>query len=280
MRLGEGMAQTGNLTPAAIERTIAALKICGARIRAKQVTHVRAIATQACRQALNTRTLIARAQAEAGIALTVLTCEEEASLAAAGCAPLIDPRFDGALIFDIGGGSTEAIWMQRKNGKAVVRKALSVPVGVITIAERQPGAMTRARYDSMRAQMLEVFAEVRRAMDAVGAFNPATHHLLGTSGTVTTLAGIALGLPRYNRAKVDASWHQSADILKIAEDIADFDLARRASLGCVGRDRAGLIVPGCAIFSAIVAQWPCAQLRVADRGLREGMLRQMMDPRL
>jgi exopolyphosphatase/guanosine-5'-triphosphate,3'-diphosphate pyrophosphatase len=279
VRLGEGVAQTGNLSEAAMGRTLAALKICGDRIRANRATHVRAVATQACRQAANTQLLLDRARKEYGIDLRVLTAEEEAHLAAAGCAPLVGRRFDGALIFDIGGGSTEAIWMQRENGAMKVRKAISVPAGVITIAEHQPGPMTHARYEAILADMLSRFADVRAQMNKIADFDPERHHLLGTSGTVTTLAGIALGLPRYIRAKVDASWHRSDAILKIAQDIAGFDHAQRAKLGCVGAERAELIVPGCAIFSAIHAHWPCAELRVADRGLREGMLREMMSAR-
>jgi exopolyphosphatase/guanosine-5'-triphosphate,3'-diphosphate pyrophosphatase len=279
VRLGEGVAQTGTLSEQAIERTVAALKICAGRIRANRATHIRAIATEACRQADNASVLIARAKAETGIALTVLTSDQEARLAAAGCAPLIGRRYEGALIFDIGGGSTEAIWMQRQNGAMVVRRAVSVPAGVITIAEHRPGPMTRTQYEIIRNDMLARFADVRAEMDKVAAFDPAKHHLLGTSGTVTTLAGIAMGLPRYVRARVDASWHTSAKILKIVDDIAASDHAGRAALGCVGPDRAELIVPGCAIFSAIHAHWPCAEVRVADRGLREGMLLQMMDAR-
>jgi exopolyphosphatase/guanosine-5'-triphosphate,3'-diphosphate pyrophosphatase len=113
-------------------------------------------------------------------------------------------------------------------------------------------------------------------MDEIGAFHPATHHLLGTSGTVTTLAGIALGLARYDRARVDASWHRCSDILAVIDRLVDLDWKGRAAMGCVGPDRVDLIVPGCAIFAAIAALWPCEQLRVADRGLREGMLRELM----
>jgi exopolyphosphatase/guanosine-5'-triphosphate,3'-diphosphate pyrophosphatase len=271
------VAQTGNLADAAIARTLAALKVCANRIRANRATHVRAIATEACRRAANAEVLLDRAKTETGIQLKVLTADQEAHLAATGCAPLIGRRYEGALIFDIGGGSTEAIWMQRDSQAMKVRKAISVPAGVITIAEHQPGPMTRMRYEKIFSEMFERFADVRAEMDKIAAFDPAKHHLLGTSGTVTTLAGIALGLPRYIRAKVDASWHESVAILKIADDIAGFDHQQRAKLGCVGPERAELIVPGCAIFSAIHAHWPCAELRVADRGLREGMLREMMD---
>jgi exopolyphosphatase/guanosine-5'-triphosphate,3'-diphosphate pyrophosphatase len=277
VRLGEGVAQTGNLSDAAITRTLAALRVCADRIRANHATHVRAIATEACRRAANAQVLLDRAMAEAGVELQVLTADEEAHLAATGCAPLVGRRYEGALIFDIGGGSTEAIWMQRENDAMRVRKAISVPAGVITIAEHQPGPMTRARYQKIFSEMFDRFADVRAEMDRVATFDPGKHHLLGTSGTVTTLAGIALGLPRYIRAKVDASWHESVAILKIAEDIAGFDHQQRAKLACVGPERAELIVPGCAIFSAIHAHWPCTELRVADRGLREGMLREMMD---
>lgn len=277
VKLGEGVARTGKLSEAAIGRTLVALKICASRIRANHATHIRAIATEACRRAENAKVLLDRAKAEAGIELEVLTVDEEAHLAATGCSPLIGPRYDGALIFDIGGGSTEAIWVQRDADAMKVRKAISVPAGVITLAEHQPGPMTRSRYERIFADMFKRFADVRAEMDKIAMFDPATHHLLGTSGTVTTLAGIALGLPRYIRAKVDSSWHQSASILKIAEDIAGFDHQQRSKLGCVGPERAELLVPGCAIFSAIHAHWPCAELRVADRGLREGMLREMMD---
>ncbi len=277
VRLGEGMAQTGTLSEIAIDRTLDALKICAERIHASRATHVRAIATEACRRADNADVLLARARAETGIDFAILSSDEEAHLAATGCAPLIGPRYDGALIFDIGGGSTEAIWMERHNGTLALRKAISVPVGVVTIAEHHPGPMDRARYDTILREMLARFAEVRSEMNKLGAFDTATHHLLGTSGTVTTLAGIALGLPRYIRAKVDASWHACGAILKIADDIATLDHDKRAAFGCVGAERAELIVPGCAIFAAIHAHWPCAELRVADRGLREGMLREMMD---
>src|SRR6185312_15621112 len=202
VRLGEGVAQTGNLADAAIARTLAALKVCANRIRANRATHVRAIATEACRRAANADVLLDRAKTETGIQLKVLTADEEAHLAATGCAPLIGRRYEGALIFDIGGGSTEAIWMQRDSQAMKVRKAISVPAGVITIAEHQPGPMTRMRYEEIFSEMFERFADVRAEMDKIATFDPAKHHLLGTSGTVTTLAGIGLGLPRYIRAQV------------------------------------------------------------------------------
>lgn len=277
VRLGEGVAATGLLSDAAIGRTLEALKVCARHIANHRGVRVRAVGTEACRRAANVDVLLARAREEAGIALEVISAGEEARLAAIGCSPLIDPQAEGGLIFDIGGGSTETIWMKRDAGGALKAAAsISTPVGVVTLAEAAHGALDRAGYARMLADMLERFAAVKAKMDDVGPFDCATHHLLGTSGTVTTLAGIALGLQRYERARVDASWHDGADIQAVIDRLVDLDLGGRAAVGCVGRDRADLIVPGCAIFAAIHAHWPCRQLRVADRGLREGILRELL----
>jgi exopolyphosphatase/guanosine-5'-triphosphate,3'-diphosphate pyrophosphatase len=221
--------------------------------------------------------LIARAREETGIALEIVTEEEEARLAAIGCAPLIGSRYEGALVFDIGGGSTEIIWMRRENGEARTLFTSSTPVGVVTLAEDIANvAMDSASFDAMRARMIARFAPVREKMDAVRAFSRDEHHLLGTSGTVTTLAAISMGLERYIRSRVDASWHDSEKILGVVDRLIGLDHAGRAAIGVIGQDRADLVLPGCAIFAAIHALWPCAQLRVADRGLREGMLRELM----
>lgn len=276
VRLGEGLAQTGMLSEAAIARTIEALKICARHLTDRQVRRLRAVATEACRRASNAGDLVQRAKAETGIALEIISAPEEARLAAVGCAPLIDERAEGALIFDIGGGSSELIWMRRDGGgKPAVVYSHSEPIGVVTLAETSDD-FSRAGFEALRNQAIARLTPVKAAMDALGRFDPATHHLLGTSGTVTTLAALALNLPRYDRGQVDASWHDCADIEAVIDRLLSLDLAGRAALGPVGPDRADLIVPGCAIFAAIHALWPCEQLRVADRGLREGMLRELM----
>jgi exopolyphosphatase/guanosine-5'-triphosphate,3'-diphosphate pyrophosphatase len=278
VRLGEGVAQSGLLSDAAIDRTIEALKICAQHIRARDVHQLRAVGTEACRRASNIDVLLNRARDEAGVLLEVISAEEEARLAALGCAPLIDSQAQGGLIFDIGGGSTEVIWMQTQNGGApVVIASTSEPAGVVTLSEQWNGhQLDRAGFVRIRDEMVSRFASVKTDMDRIATFDPATHHLLGTSGTVTTLAGIALGLSRYDRARVDASWHRCSDILAVIDRLVDLDWKGRAAMGCVGPDRADLIVPGCAVFAAIATLWPCMQLRVADRGLREGILRELM----
>jgi len=277
VRLGEGVARTGRLSDEAIDRTIGALAVCAEHIKAGGASHVRAIATAAARGAANSDVLVARAKSETGITLEIVTAEEEARLAAIGCAPLIGRGYAGALVFDIGGGSTEIIWMRRGDGEARIVRSASVPVGVVGLAEESAHApMDSAAFDAIRARMIARFSHVREEMDAIAPFGREAHHLLGTSGTVTTLAAVALGLERYSRARVDSSWHECAEILSLIERLIALDHAGRAAIGPIGTDRAELMLPGCAIFAAIHALWPCAQLRVADRGLREGMLKDLL----
>jgi exopolyphosphatase / guanosine-5'-triphosphate,3'-diphosphate pyrophosphatase len=279
VRLGEGVARTGRLSDAAIARTLSALAVCAEHIRVSGAHHVRAIATAAARGASNADELVDRARDETGIALEIVSPDEEARLAAVGCAPLIGRAFEGALVFDIGGGSTEMIWMRREQGgEARIVRSASVPVGVVGLAEEYPAQdpMDSAAFDAMRARMIARLSPVREAMDAIAPFRRETHHLLGTSGTVTTLAAVAMGLERYVRSRVDASWHDCGDILRVVDGLIGLDREARARIGAIGPDRADLVLPGCAIFSAIHALWPCKQLRVADRGLREGMLRELL----
>jgi exopolyphosphatase/guanosine-5'-triphosphate,3'-diphosphate pyrophosphatase len=280
VRLGEGVGQTGLLSDAALDRTIAALKTCSERIARHKVRHVRAIATQAARLARNADVLIARARGEAGLELTVISAEEEAELAAEGCAPLIGRKYKGALVFDIGGGSTEIIWLQKSPPDAPSRDpqkklTASVPVGVVSLAEAYGAASaSREGFARMRADLRARFEPFAREMGE--GFDTRKHHLLGTSGTVTTLAAIALKLPRYNRTRVDGSWHETAHMLRVVERLVGQDTAALAKIGSIGAERADLMLPGCAIFAAICSLWPAPMLRVADRGLREGMLRRLL----
>jgi len=271
VRLGEGVEASGLLSQMAMGRTIAALKICSDRIRRAQAGRVRCIATQAARLARNADVLVDRARAETGLELEVISPEQEADLVALGCAPLLGDGYKGALVFDIGGGSTEIIRLGRDGGQVVKRFAASLPLGVVTLSERAP-LNTRADYDRLSAELTTRFATLRAAMPD---FDPAAEHLLGTSGTVTTLAAIALDLPRYIRARVDASWHQTPSLIAVSDRLAGMDHAALARIGSIGTDRADLMLPGCALFAAICRVWPSQALRVADRGLREGMLRQL-----
>ena len=274
VRLGESLERTGTLTEAALDRTVAALKVCASRLRRRGVTHVKAIATEACRRASNAHELVRRAQAEAGICLVIVTPEEEARLAAAGCLQLIGTDFEGALIFDIGGGSTELILVRRENGPAShdIVAWSSAPIGVVKLAERHGGReLLAAAYPAMRAELKDMFLSMKSELGP-DIFDAKRYHLLGTSGTLTTLAGIQLGLRRYERSRIDGQWLRREDITRIADTIVARDFRDRAAIPCIGTDRADLILPGCAILGAIMDNWPCPTLRVADRGLREGIL--------
>jgi exopolyphosphatase/guanosine-5'-triphosphate,3'-diphosphate pyrophosphatase len=274
VRLGEGVSQSGRLSDAALDRTIDALKICSERISKHGVTRVRVIATQAARLAGNSDTLVRRAHDEAGLDLKVISAEEEADLAAEGCAPLIGRRYRGALVFDIGGGSTEIIWLRKGPQGPEKKLTASLPLGVVSLAETYGAdASSRTGFERMFADLRERLAPFSQAMGE--EYDSRKFHLLGTSGTVTTLAAIALRLPRYNRTRVDGSWHETQYMLKVVDRLVGLDVEALARIGSIGPERADLMLPGCAIFAAICSLWPSPVLRVADRGLREGMLRRL-----
>ena len=275
VRLGEGLERDGIIADAALDRAVAALMVCAGRIRRRGVTHVRAIATEACRRARNAGVLIERAQKEAGIRLAVVSPEQEARLAAEGCLPLVGDRFEGALVFDIGGGSTELILVRSAAGRPGACEIVawaSAPVGVVGLAERYGARrLPASAFAPMRESIAGLFADLRDELSP-SVFEPGRYHLLGTSGTLTTLAGIKLELPRYVRSRIDGQWLTREEVLGITRRIVREDFDGRAAIPCVGQDRADLILPGCAILSVIMENWPAGQLRVADRGLREGLL--------
>ncbi len=291
VRLGEGLSARGALGDEAMARSIEALKICADKMERRGVTHSRLIATEACRAAANGAEFITRVQAEAGLALEVVSNEDEARLAVAGCAPLLDRACRSALVFDIGGGSTELIWVsmakavngaddprQAMQQKPLIEDWISLPCGVVTLAERYGGVEVLPNvYAQMVAEVaarVEPFvARLRGAREALGG----DFHLLGTSGTVTTIAGVHLGLPRYDRARVDGIWITPANVEAVTRDLLAMSYKERASHPCVGRERADLVLAGCAIFEAISQAWPSERLRVADRGLREGILLSLME---
>lgn len=274
VRLGEGMARTGRLSEAAIERAMAALRICRDKIVQRRVTQSRLIATEACRAAGNAADFCARVSDELGIDLEIIDRETEATLAATGCVPLIDPAASSVVVFDIGGGSSELVWLDvQRHGPPKVRSWASLPVGVVTLAERHGGEqVSRQTYQRMIDEVKPLLSSF------VAACGPRLEglHLLGTSGTVTTVAGVHLDLPKYDRRRVDGSWMTSGEITSVVDRLLDMSYDDRARNGCIGAERADLVLAGCAILDAIRQVFPCQRLRIADRGLREGMLVQMM----
>ncbi|GHD49911.1 hypothetical protein GCM10017083_22840 [Thalassobaculum fulvum] len=272
VRLGQGLGRSGRLADDAIERTMEALSICAAKMRRRHVTRFRAVATEACRSAGNGVAFLERVAAETGLTLEVISAEEEAALALAGCRPLFDPSVPGALVFDIGGGSTEIAWQWSGPGEPKIA-AVSMPIGVVTLAERYGGdRFTAEDYEAMVGEIEDRLRGFEHEHAIASAAASGDVQLLGTSGTVTTLAGVRLDLPRYNRDRVDGVFLDVAETLSIARRLAGMDFAGRAAHPCIGRDRADLVVAGCAILEAICRAWPVPRLRVADRGVREGIL--------
>jgi len=285
VRLGEGLTQSGRLGEPAMERALAALKVSAEKVRRRKVVRLRAIATQACRIAENGPEFIARVADETGIQLQIITPQEEARLSVAGCVGLLDHSHEAALVVDVGGGSTELSWLDLKAGAGKapppMQSWLSVPIGVVTLAERFPEGETaterwfRAMVESVKTEI----AAFRRADSLKHVFERDRAHLIGTSGAITSLAGLHLNLPRYDRNRVDGIWMSRDQCEAAALRLLGLKRHERAAQPCIGPDRADLVLAGAAILQAVQELWPCSRVRVADRGLREGILMSLMGRR-
>ncbi len=283
VRLGEGLAQTGRLSRTAMDRALSALTICADKLKRRNVFLARSVATEACRRAENGAEFIERVRQETGIALDIISAQEEARLAVLGCHILLEPGHGPAMIFDIGGGSTELVLIENTDTVPRILDWQSVPWGVVSLTEtcgaEGPDATSRAaRYVRMREMVSDSFAtfaeraaRMRAQLAPVGPLR-----LLGTSGTVTTLASLHLDLPQYDRRAVDGLIVPADSMRAISAYLSGLSLDQRREVPCIGRERADLVVAGCAILEAILDLWPADRLGVADRGIREGILRSLI----
>jgi len=293
VRLGEGLSASGRLSETAMERSMAALRVCADKVRRRRVVRVRAIATQACRMAENGADFVRRVARETGLDLQIITPREEAQLSVAGCLNLLDRNMDAALVVDVGGGSTELSWVDLKGqgldarprqfsaSRLPIKAWLSIPVGVVTLAERFPEG-ERATEGWFREMVEDVKARIAafpHAEKMRPVFAAGRAHLVGTSGAITSLAGLHLDLPRYDRNRVDGLWLKDSDCVAAADRLLALTAAERAQQPCIGPDRADLVLAGAAILQAVQELWPCERVRVADRGLREGLLLSLMSER-
>ncbi len=281
VRLGEGLSQSGRLGEAAIERTLDALAVCRDKMQARNVTRARLIATEACRAAQNGAQFIAKVRNTLGLELEIVDRETEAHLAAAGCASLADEAAESVLLFDIGGGSSEVIWLERaeradRTGlRDRIRFWVSLKLGVVTLAEKFGGF--EVSDDVFETMVHYVTRELDGFIARVAERGRCDRfHLLGTSGTVTTIAGIFLNLVRYDRRRVDGLWMSNEEVNQTIEKLRRMNYRERAANGCIGPERADLVLAGCAILEAIRRAFPAERVRIADRGLREGILLQLM----
>ena len=299
IRLGEGVTASGVLNDAAMNRTIQALQICATKIRRHRVSRSRLVATEACRIAANGPEFLRRVERDLGLGIEILSREDEARLAVSGCASLIDQSADLVLVFDIGGGSSELIWLdlaawRRQQGHRDTRQPrrsltervdmqgailawTSLPVGVVTLAERTGRRFIgKHEYEDMVDHVSNLIAPFEAAAKVVPQLANRSVHMLGTSGTVTTVAGVHLGLSRYDRSRVDGCWITTGDARRVADNLLNSTHEERVAEPCIGHERADLVLAGCAILEALIRTWPCQRLRVADRGLREGILTTLM----
>ena len=282
VRLGEGLSASGRLSDAAMDRAVDALKICSDKLRNRTIEKFRLIATEACRSAENGGEFLDRVRAEAGLALEVIDRQTEARLAVSGCGSLVERDTDGVVLFDIGGGSSEIALIDVRGHRSPrlashIVAWTSLPVGVVSLAERFGGRdVTREKFRAMVDSVKEMLAGFAGRDRLDHLVRGGKFHLLGTSGTVTTLAGVHLGLERYDRRRVDGLWMDRDSVDRMIDKLLGWDFEARVSNACIGADRADLVLAGCAILEAIRDTWPAERVRVADRGLREGILSELM----
>ena len=277
VRLGEGLGRQGRLSEAAMTRAIAALQICSGKIERHQVNGVRAVATEACRRAANGVSFVARAARETGIHIDIITPHEEAGLAVDGCAALLDASTPYALIVDIGGGSTEVMWLSVEASSAPkMLDCLSIPAGVNTLTDRHGPDPAPDTYCAVKLRVADALAELDAPFGIAAKVDAGEVQLVGTSGTVTTLAAAHLKLPRYMRNRIDGTRLSVPAALAVCRKFESIGHAGRRAHPCIGPARSAFVMAGCAIFEAICETWPVNSLTVADRGLREGMLMRQM----
>jgi len=287
VRLGAGLQSTGRLSKDSMDMAVNAIGVCAKKMKTKNVQRWRCVATQACRAAKNCDQFLDRVKSETGIALEIISPRVEARLSVMGCVNLIDITKDVALVVDIGGGSTELSWVDvrtlRENGgltrayRPPISAWTSLPVGVVTLSERVPEHDDKKIwYEDLKQVVRDTIVEKQAHTRFTNVFKAGEGHMIGTSGTITSLAGIHQKLPYYQRDKVDGSQMKSQDAVTLCRELASLTYEERSKEPCIGEDRAKLLVAGCAITDVLCEMWPSEQISVADRGLREGILMGLM----
>ncbi|PHR57967.1 MAG: exopolyphosphatase [Robiginitomaculum sp.] len=288
VRLGAGLATTGRLSEESMDAAVKAIAVCAHKMKAKSVKRWRCIATQACRAASNGEEFMARVKRETGLTFETISPRVEARLSVMGCVNIIDHNKDVALVIDIGGGSTELSWvdvrrLKSESGARLHRPPISawasLPIGVVNLSELYPENPDDLAgwYDEMKACVLKHIQEQGCEKRFVNTFKEGRGHLVGTSGTITSLASVYLKLPYYQRNKIDGIWMETDNLINTARHLSSISLSERQKEPCIGEDRATMLVAGCAIVDVITELWPTEKTRVADRGLREGMLMGLMN---
>lgn len=286
VRLGEGLLATGRLSDVSMARGFKAMSAIKAKLKQNRVAHTRCVATEACRKAENGEAFIAQARERTGLSFRIIGAKEEARLAAIGCHDLFAPEADLIMVLDIGGGSTEIAFidLSERSDHSLAGFVKSVPIqawqsfplGVVTLTEEFKAPDEDVMYRAMYAHAVKTLGNWKAGQSFYGKMEASNAHLVGTSGTVTCLAGVHIGLDRYKRSRVDGMWLSQEETLQVIGRMKSVGRDGRLALPIVGPDRADLMMSGCAILEAACALWSTSRLRVADRGLREGILLSMM----
>lgn len=286
VRLGEGVQTTKRLTDAAIQRTVDALRICQEKIESNKVCHLRAVTTEACRRAQNSDNLVKRVLNELGLSIEIITPEEEARLALSGCAGILNSRIPFAIAFDIGGGSTEVMWLRINEPRRLHRRrfpvievidCISIPYGVVTLCDQYNNeSYNAAVYNEIRSDVAALLNDFSIRNNIPSFLERNKIQMIGTSGTVTTLAAISLNLERYDRRMIDGVFLETPNVHRMSSEIFTMNQEERANHPCIGVGRTDLVVMGTAILEGICDMWPTPRLRVADRGVREGILMELV----
>ena len=272
VRLGEGLESSNKLSADAMQRTIEALRVCATKIRRHRVRWMRCVATEACRRAENGQAFINQIEKSTRLRFEIIDGKDEAELAAIGCGALFDRQLPHAIVFDIGGGSTEITCLSLKKGRYELQDMISLPLGVVRLSEKYDGKnMSQEIYTQIRDEAektIHAFAEKQ----SFYADNLNDIQLIGTSGTVTTLAAIHKGLKKYNRNIVDGAVMKRGEVVAVIQSLMNMSHEERQNNDCIGKERADLVLSGCAVLEAIISAWPLENLKIADRGIREGIL--------
>ena len=278
-RLGEGIINNNVLSKPAIKRTISALKVCsGVLEEYAPIYRSRFVATAACRRASNCNEFINAVKKETGLNIEIISSKEEARLAVVGCMPLLNRSIKRALVFDIGGGSTEISLARITNtGKTFIEGFVSLPYGVVTVSEAFPGSeMTELAYDTIIERTQSILADFEDQFQIMEAIRNQEIQIIGTSGTVTVLGAVHLNLSRYNRSAVDGLSISTSELEKTIAKIKRLGAEGRSRHPCIGSQKSDLTIAGCAIIEALLTFWPISEVTVADRGIREGILLDLM----
>ena len=278
-RLGEGIINDNELSRPAMRRTINALKVCAGVIEEyAPIYRSRFVAPAACRRAKNCKEFLDLVKKETGLTIETISSKEESRLAVVGCIPLLNRNIKRALVFDIGGGSTEISLARVTNsGKTFIEGFVSLPYGVVTISEAFPSQdMTALAYDTIIERTHKLLKEFDEKYNIREAIKNQEIQIIGTSGTVTVLGAVHLNLPRYNRSAVDGISITRQDIDRAIAKIKRLGDEGRKKHPCIGAQKADLTMAGCAIIEGLCSFWPIEEITVADRGIREGILLDMM----